>query len=326
MTSGYFDLVQDICIDALHLLHGGITKKTWLRMFQAPGFPFPKGITKHQVELEFSSMFTLMKLPTEYRHKTRSPMDYAAQMKGSEWQAMDLFAFVPMALTLPQDEGHIALQRILLAYSFIVRALYIGDSAFAKVKSQVNLKRLVTELSSRYARVFGKNCLSFNFHSLYHAFEYRDKKGPLWQHSTARYESMYTKVRQYYQGNTLNGPKQVLGRIHASNLRLHHCTLQTTLHFNSQPTEKTDDSLVVYRGKFYQVVLKECANVTLQKLGTEELDTEDIVPLPWSLVGVRSLSPFPDGAPFKVKAAVIREKAVACHGVISSIKPQWIIT
>ena len=73
----YFCLVDDITVDALHMLHGGITKRTWFRMFEPPGLPFKDAAERVSVSLQFNSILTRLKLPTEHRHKARDGLKYA---------------------------------------------------------------------------------------------------------------------------------------------------------------------------------------------------------------------------------------------------------
>ena len=68
-------------------------------------------------------------------------------------------------------------------------------------------------------------------------------------------------------------------------------------------------------------------NGEYEALSTEELKTDGVIDLPWSLVGVRRLLPFSGDHPaIEVDKAVVTAKGVTCEGVISSMYPQWVVT
>ena len=270
---------------------------------------------------EFESIYASVKVPTEIRHKT-GPV--TAGMKGSDWQTMDMYCFVAFALEM---DGPESVKYILLVYTFLVRVMYLPDSVvIGELVTRMQLSSLKDSFLRRYEQVFGETTMTFNLHSFFHCIEYRLKHGPVWQYSTAMYESLYAKTRRCYTGHAPNVPKQLLSTYHAYSQSRHRCHLQATMKVAPVASAKTDDTYVFKTGKFYKVLKKREDSVTIQEVKTTSLSTSQLVKLPWSTVGVRLLEGTLMHRPVTVSDSEIEGKGVVCNNVISSMYPQWVIT
>ena len=205
-----FDVVDDIPSDSLHLLHLGITKKTWERMTTSQSRKiFGNNHTRNRYKMHWERMFVETKVPTEIRHKTGT---FNARMKGSEWQTVDCHCLPAFADVL---EGNSDLRHILFSYTFLVRALHFDDPVYNHLAASVDLKTVNVNFLKRYARVFGEITFSFNLHQMLHLVDVRNQKGPLWKYSTGKFEGMYGRARRCYKANTPNCAKQLLENFHS---------------------------------------------------------------------------------------------------------------
>ena len=132
-------------------------------------------------------------------------------MKGTDWQNFDMYALVALALDLegPQD-----LKKVLLMYTFLVRALYLPDECFEVLSSRCNLQNIVLSFLKTYSKVFSEKTFTFNLHQFLHLMSYRERNGPVFLYSTAPFEGMYAKARAGYKGNTPNVPLQLIQSFH----------------------------------------------------------------------------------------------------------------
>ena len=314
-----FDVVEDIGIDALHCLHGGIMKKMWERLF-SPHSPFERKALRDLVERRWNDIFTMTPVTSEIHRRTCqiNPPD----MKGSQWQVIDTFCLVSFALDL---EGPEDVKILLLLFAFIIRVLYIEDEQFAEVETRLNLDRTFSHFYKLHGRVFGKHSLTFNMHSLYHALEYRRKKGPMWKYCTSRFESMYAKTKKCYWANAANVPKQLLTAYHAYQKQNHHCKLQRKLKFTQRKTKKVDDTFIYHGGKFYYIEDLEDQRLTVKRLCSYSLNTSKLVKLPWSLVGVQTVGFLSKEPSFTLEKSLVKAKAIISHKIISSMYPEWVV-
>ena len=315
-----FDLVQDVAIDSMHLLHGGITKAIWERVTTTKA-AFPKAARRSIVTQALTKLYTMTKVPTEIRHKPRDINP--AIMKCSEWQTLDHFCFVPMSISLigPED-----LKMVLLTYSFLTRVLYLDEPQFLIVNQLVNIEKISKTFQKAYARLFTTGALTFNPHLFSHALQYRRTHGPMWQYSTARYESLYAKTRTCYTANAPNVPKQLLQTFYGYQVDGHHCRKQETLRFDVAATQKTDDSIVYYRQGFYRVNQLGTNSVTMIPMKTKQLNTSSLCKLPWTQVGVRIYVEDTSEPSVTIDKKDIKAKGIICGNIISAMYPQWLIT
>lgn len=318
----YFDIIDDVAIDAMHLLHEGVTETMWNKIFDPKLKKFSSAKRREAVRLRWNQVFAKMRVPTEIRRKTGTINP--SKTKASQWQTMDSFAFVYWAKELvgPQD-----LRQLMLLYAFIVRVLYITDEDFQEVESRINLRRTMETFYKLYAEVFTEQCITFNMHSLFHAVDYRRKHGPVWQYSAAAFEGMYAKAKKCHRPNTPNIPKQLMNTFHADQKQKHHCKHQLSLHFAAHQTQKTDDTLVYYKRNFYKIDKKVEQALSMKRLRTRALNTSRMLAdVPWTQVGVRILVGETSEDPITVRASEIKAKGVLCGDVISTMYPQWVVT
>ena len=317
-----FNLVDNVCVDAMHTLHLGISKATWDRIFNTKG-AIPKAARRQELLLRWNELITTMKVPTEMRHKTRQIGAGGKGLKAADWQCLDTFVFTSLGRSLVGPED---LKLVLLAYSFLVRVLYSSEESFQEVLLRCNLENTTQTFLKAYSRLFGEETFTFNLHSFLHFVAYRKKHGPVWQYSTAMYEALYAKTRRCYRGNTPNSPKQLLTSFHASQDFMHHCKKQESMVFSQQASVKTDDTLVYHGGQFHKVISAQDNSITIQKLRTSALNTSAIIKLPWSSVGVRVYEGVTEEPLQEMDVNEIDAKAVMCGSIISSFHPQWVIT
>ena len=137
---------------------------------------------------------------------------------------------------------------------------------------------------------------------------------------------MYAKCRTLYSSSSFNVPKQLLTGFLDDAENHHRCHLQNTLNFADSASVKTDDTLVFYKGEFYEIVQIVKPNVTMVKLRTAALKTPEIN-LPWNAVEVRM---YVGRCNLEHTICVhrddIKAKAIRCEDIISSMYPYWIVT
>ena len=197
-----FDLVNDIPLDIMHLAHLGITRRIWVNMCSTK-LAFRRD--RARVIQMFDDLYVQTKLPTEIGKKTR-PINYH-KMKASEWQTLDLFCYPAFAQALPYPR---MVRKVLLMYTFILRAVYSDDDVFFHIDSTINLQKMVTIFLREYAALFSVGAITFNPHSFSHLVDVRKRHGPVHLYSTNKFEGMYAKTRYSYYPNTPNVPKQIL--------------------------------------------------------------------------------------------------------------------
>ena len=316
-----FDLVDQVAIDAMHLLHEGLTEAMWGRIFDSK-LPILKKKRRDEILEIWNTMFSTMKVPTEIRRKA-GPIN-PAKMKASQWQSLDTFAFVPLVDSLqgPQD-----LQQVLLLYAFFVRLLYADNETFATVELRIPLQKTMNTFYKAYGKLFGDGALTFNPHSFLHCVDYRRRFGPVHEYSAARFEAMYSKAKQCYKAQNPNVPKQLLQTFHAYQRQHHHCKLQKSLRFSHQVTSKTDDSLIYHESQFFKIKEVKDHGLLVKRLKTFSLNTsKKLADVPWSLVGVKQYAGEAEEAPFWLQKTDVSAKAVICGNIISSCHPEWLIT
>ena len=320
-----FDIVEDVCMDPMHMLHMGITKATWDRLSSAPRRTEKAAIERPsyrtQVCKALNDIYAATKIPSEMTHKTGNV--HVPAMKAAEWQLMDMFCLTQFSLSIDGPED---LKKVFLSYSFLVRVLYIEDEVLAQISPMSILEKTVDIFLKAYARLFGETTFTFNLHGFLHFVQYRIRNGPVWTYSTGPFESMYSKAKQCYKGNTRNVPKQILQNFHAFQDQYHVCRNKKRLKFSASTSLKTDDSLVFYNQNFYRVTLVQDPVLTLQKLKTSSINTTNLVRVPWSIVGVRKYEGESNDRPITVLVEDVKAKAILCGDIISSMFPEWIVT
>jgi hypothetical protein len=313
-----FDLVEDIPLDAMHLLHLGITKKTYERMFDTD--LVWKASVRNKIKERLNNMLSKMKVPSEITRKMYGVLP--AKMKASQWQTLDTFCFCHIAVLL---SGNRNLQHVLFLYTFLVRLCYGTDEDYEKVRSKLNLSETMNTFYRLYSKVFGAGCFTFNLHSFLHLLSSRERNGPLWTHSTAKYESLYAATRRCYDGRTYNTPKQLLENFYSASLTNHKCNEYRNITLADKSTAKTDDTLVYCKDGFYLIVQVLELGLTVRKLITTNFDSSAIVDLPWRDVGVATYQTVEDLERFIRKEDVVA-KAVLCGNIISVCHTEWLLT
>jgi hypothetical protein len=314
-----FDIVQDIPLDPMHLLHLGITKKTWDRMFETE--VVWKSSVRNKVRDRFNRCLQEVKVPSEITRKMYGVTP--SKMKASQWQTVDMFCLATLALQLT---GNKELTQVLLLYTFIVRLGYGGNYDFEQVKQRLNLTQTMNTFYKLYSKVFGVGAFTFNLHSFYHFLESRERNGPVWTHSTGKYESLYAVTRRCYDGRTFNTPLQLLENFHGAARTEHRCNLKRSLNMADKTTAKTDDTLIYTRDGLYQIdkILEDGA-LKVRKLIVTPLDTSDIIKLPWAFVGVFKLHNIETYPTYLDKEDVVA-KAILCKDIISTCYTEWLLT
>jgi len=321
-----FDIRLSIPVDPMHLLHHGITKATWKRMFHERKV-FPDATRRKLLRDRFDHIYCKMRVISEMRHKTRSIEK--GSVKASEWQCMDTLAYVAFALSFePENKREEHLQSAMIKYCFIVRALYHSDEVLSKVRKKVNLEALVQEFLQDYSKAFDAFTFTFNLHNFIHLLECRLEYGPLSEISTGRYESMYAKLRRCYKPNTPNVPKQALLNFNAHHLQSHKCHRPGKYILKTRASGKSDDTCVYKDGKFYQIVGQDNSR-TDRSLRAIRIKTRRLKSvcskLPFRTVGVERVTP-EIGEKVTFMESEITAKAVVAANVISTIEPHWMIT
>ena len=181
-----------------------------------------------------------------------------------------------------------------------------------------------------YTNTFGEGSITFNLHCFSHCVEYREKHGPMWQYSTGKFESMYSKLKKCYEGNCRNVPKQIHMAFPATQITTHHCKRQETLTLAQTATTRTNDTVIFHKEKFWTIVHKTKTHVIVQRLNTRPLNTDRVVPLPWQFVEVHKVVKLVGNKErnkrYKIPISNVKAKGVLCSNIVSSMHPQWIIT
>jgi hypothetical protein len=313
-----FDIVQDIPLDPVHLLHLGITKKTWDRMFETD--VLWKTGTRNRVKARFNLRLMDVKVPSEITRKMYGVTP--SKMKASQWQIIDMFCLPTLALEVTAAKE---LQQVLLLYTFIVRLVYGSNHNFQKVKSQLNLQHTINTFYKLYSKVFGVGAFTFNLHSFYHIFESRERNGPVWTHSTGKYESLYAVTRRCYDGRTFNTPLQLLENFHSAAATAHRCNLKRNITLADKATKKTDDTLIYCRDGLYKIEKVVEDGLKVRKLIVSPLDTQGIIQLPWAFVGVFKLLNTEKDCSYIQKDDVVA-KAILCNDIVSTCYTEWLLT
>jgi hypothetical protein len=196
---------------------------------------------------------------------------------------------------------------------FLIELTNLSRSWLASFASAGNL--LLT-------KVFGPQAVTFNAHSFYHLQVDRELNGPLWAHSTARFESMYGKARSCYDAKTANTPKQLFFWLMCRMRNQHACGTRRAVVINPKVTLKRDDSLIYDGRHFYKVKAKQGANLKCVRIRTAIITTKTIFQLPWSLVGVKLVTGYKSATEI-VRLQDVQAKAVICNRVISTCYPEW---
>jgi hypothetical protein len=299
-----FNLVTQVPLDSLHLIHIGITKAMWNRIYGQGAEVLPVRSKKDCLQAA-NRLVSRTKVPSEIKRRTREVQP--ANMKASEWQVVDTYCLVSIALTL---RTHKQLQRCLLVYTFLIRAYNVDEDTFTRIQARCKLDRIHKQFYMDYQEVFGPQAVTFNAHSFYHLQVDRELNGPLWAHSTARFESMYGKARSCYDAKTANTPKQLFFWLMCRMRNQHACGTRRAVVINPKVTLKRDDSLIFDGSHFYKVKAKQGAVLKCVRIRTAIITTKTIFQLPWSLVGVKLVSGYQSATEI-VPLANVKAKAVA---------------
>ncbi len=234
------------------------------------------------------------KIPTEFGRRTRE-ID-CPNFKSSEWRYLTMFAFPWLAASDLSREIDVRLRRVLLLYSFLLRALNVADEDFYRLRDQVNIEDLFRQLQTTYEDVLGPYECTFNEHTVFrHALETRETHGRLLEYSTWKLEATFARLKRCFVPGTRNEAKQMFNSFYADDNFFHVCPGQRTIKYRSHSTEKNDDSLVrVEGGDLYRIVGLEDDDrdgyggdlFRCRRISVRPLETGEIIDLPWAAVGV----------------------------------------
>jgi hypothetical protein len=315
----YFDIVGHVPLDGMHLIHLGITKDTWKRLFEGT-IVIPSAKERDAIHEQFMNDIVNTKLPTEFKRRTH--VINPPEMKASEWQVVDTFCFLELAVSLPKKWANLA--TALLLYVFIVRLCYSDDATVEAIMASWNVPKMQADFYKVYSKVFGPGCFTFNLHSFYHILTSRATTGPLHCTSTHRFEALYAKTRRSYASNTASTPKQLLFNFYANEMHSHKCFRGRNLAFSDKSSLKNDDTLIYHEGAFYAIKNVVGTTMYCNRLLTYKLNTDSLYKLPWDALGVHI---FKD---VRLEEKVfdrddVSVKAVRCGSIISACFPDWLV-
>lgn len=328
-----FCFIWDLPIDSLHNLHEGHTKKTVDRLFYDCDGRDVINNRFHQRDRELQRVNNLLeatKLPTIFARRTRKIDMF--NMKASEWQTLDSFFFVPMALMLEEDRPGRRAAKLLAKYAFLVRALYSDDETFEEIDDEMGLDRMLTSFCLEYISLYGDWVNSYNLHTFTHILDCRRRTGALWKTSTSVFESSYSILTKCYYKGASNVPKQILENFYSRDRARHVCaeTNRRSPHVKPGNNMRSDDSLVKAFGDYYRV---EAASVRqgefqCRKLFTKPLDTSDSLELDynWSMVGIRTNTGRESSHVKIIKYTDMQCNLVSVADLLIEAPREWLVT
>ena len=148
-----FDIVDGIAIDAMHLLHLGITKKLW-DLLDSSAVTLPRA-KKQEITSAWHHIFIRMKVTSEMCHKT-SDLAVTSTFKALDWQLLDTFAFPTMAMAMDCGQD---IQIIMMTYSYLVRMLYMPDQEI-HLSSDRHYQIIKMIFLRTVVRIFGEQTLT----------------------------------------------------------------------------------------------------------------------------------------------------------------------
>ena len=311
------DLVNQVPIDAFHVLYLGMCKRLTKQMLHvkkaAPAAKMKP--VKSQIDEELVSTFRL-RYPTEFLRRPRAIN--VPKYKSAEWRHLATAAF-PIVSGALEDHKHGQYTKIWGTFVFLTRAMELPDDQFNELVQRFDIDKAMTDFYERYTRVFGlKNCAP-NVHMYYHILHAR-KKLSLNRMTTEPYESFYAILKKSYHPGTKSMGKQMLMQVYTSYLgrgRDHVCTPRVQI----RPLGKSrcNDSIIVTHDGFYEIKDRSPNGHYLCKKYTTRIYKHPGVPhLPFHLVKTfRSIGQKDELV--EVDAADIIGKAVKCMNILSYI-------
>jgi len=274
-----FSFIWDIPIDSLHLLHLGITKMLLTLLLESTKGPLPPQGRK-QMEKSINKLLKKTRLPSMFARRTRQLK--IAKYKASEFNLMDCFVFPAIAATCKVDK----ISAMLADYSFLCRALYIDDEGFEDLRQ--DLDTITTRFLKSVVALFAGHHITYNFHVLVHAVESRARTGAVWKTSTARFESSYSNLLSSFVPGTPNIAKQAMENYYLKDHAKHFCLNKHQTPLKDSVSEKTNDSLVKAKGKFYKIdKISDDWGMICRRIKVEPYSTDSVQRfLPWDKVGV----------------------------------------
>jgi len=317
----YFDIIEDIPLDPMHAFHLGITGNIYRRLFCRANDVYKKREREDFVQA-VNKLVVNTKLPSDFKRRTE-PID-PARTKASVWQVLDSFIFVEVAEHIMHRPASV--RKMILMYSFLIRAFYSSDWCWHHIKEAVDLQLLVSQFCSLYEKIFSKFACTYHLHIILHGITSRERHGPVWQHSAAKFEGLYSKLQRDYKKGTFNMAKQTLCGFYTGLPAGHSCFDKRIMsRVKAKATSKSDDSLICVGDKFYKVLsiseddmAYSCFEVRVEKFQSQVID------LPFHLVGIYKLQQYNEEVE-QVQATTVDGKAVTVGSCIMQCYKDWLM-
>ena len=188
------DLVKDVPGDFMHLVCLGVTRK--LLFLWSKGKKCPARLRPHQIEDLSRLLISIKKyIPQEFARTPRSIRDL------DHWKATEFRQFILYS-------GPVLLKRILSQELYqhflclhVAIVLLVNSKTYKTHNNYAN--QLLSYFVEHYAKLYGKENLSHNVHSLLHLAQDSLRHGPLDQFSAFPFENKLQEIKKLVRGPSL---------------------------------------------------------------------------------------------------------------------------
>lgn len=147
----------------------------------------------------------------------------------------------------------------------------------------------------------------------------------MYQYSSLRFESYYSRARRAYQNCARSVPLQLMRNHYLKEKQSHKCYNFCKITFRAASKGRREDTLVYMNKSFYKVVHMSARQLHLKPLRTEVAKIADVPSMAWTAVGVRRFVGYDVHAAVRVvDQCAVSSKAVICGDFVMSADPRWI--
>ena len=280
----YFDFVNDVPTEQMHLLCLGVVKRLTELTFNV-GLNRSR-ITKRKLSStkDFNILMAKTKVVTEFSRRSRD-LDFSV-FKAEEFRNLILF-FFPHVLSCIEKNAR---ERDLWLYlAFMARSCSIPDSEYFSINiNQISIA--CQKFYKLYEKLFGSINCTYSIHVLCcHLMQLR-QLGPITETSAFKFESFYGEIRNSFYPGTPSTLKQILETVMLKRaLAKHSCendiylsNYDTALECNSLIYTFINDEYNIY--KVLDTI--DDVNIMCHPQGKFLCEFDETPELCWSAIGV----------------------------------------
>ena len=281
----YFNYVQDITVEYLHLVCLGVVKRMLECTFNV-GENRQRNTTRKLSEVSlYNSLIAKVLFVREFSRRARN-LDFAV-MKGQEYRNIIILFFPLIVNCIPKKAKE---RRLWLLLAYMIRMCIIPDNEYEILDSSV-LQYCQNHFYTLYEKLFhARNC-SYNTHIVgSHLLSIR-VHGPFTATSAFAFESFYGEMRNSFTPGTRSPLKQILENVLMKRVISPHCC-KPSIYYSPKETPLESNSLIYTfvdeEYHLFKIISMDKDSNTMEclKVGKYEATFEETPTLNWGKIGV----------------------------------------